>query len=280
MPRFLAYICPRTDKLFKEKDVYVAHLRELARASLTEKRIRREMQPLHDSFAMLRMSAKSDSSVLDWLVVNRAEVIRLAHIIKPDMVKSLSKAYKQAGQITIGVRTEKIGRVGRIKSGRQVDTNLEEPFRSSPIGTYLPSVEIQFSARGLQSSFLGAAAEVLKKLPGLYVTNGDNRSVLECCLYAEDWPYIAEEALLSFRSSVGNEKELDYSLTRIIDKRYPTRTFEAFAALCKSGLLDDEMLGAPALSHWLHPVGEAALALPALSHGSNQHDYFGGTTGA
>jgi hypothetical protein len=271
MSRFLAYLCPRTDKLFKEKDVYVAHLRELARASLTEKRIRREMQPLHDSFAVLRVGATSDSSILDWLVFNRAEIIRLAVLISPGMLKSPSKAYTQANEIVLESRASG---VGQINLGKQVDTSLVLPFKSrNSVGSLLAGTVTFVSRKGSHSEFLDAAREVIGRMPGVVAIGGRKSNSLSAYLYAEDWRHVAEQALFLFHNSVWGDIEMDYSLARIIDRQYPSLTFGGYVALCKSGLLEDELLGAPTFAHWLRHGGESALALPMLSPGIEHHEY-------
>lgn len=260
MPRFLAYICPRTDRLFKEKDAYIAHLRMLARASLQEKRIARESRGLQSDFVRLRESATGPLDIVEWLFNNSEEIMRVAFTIKPALASNMRKITAQSK-----VREINCGNLNMSHAalGHQVDVDIVVPFisRYGEPSLIAGSVAFQPCIKG-RIAFLEAVDTFLFQMPGIK-SNFIGKNELWLYLYAEDWQFVAKKALYEMRAREG-DIEKDYSLERIISRRFPSVTFESYRALCVSGLLEEDMLGAPALENWLERGTEAAMQLPPL----------------
>jgi hypothetical protein len=268
MPRFVAYICPRTEQLFKDKSTYVTHLRDLAREFITAKKIARETNILRLDFENLRLSATSQLDVLNWLMDNSSEIIRVACIIRSDLVSNLDKMKNQAADRGFVCSQMTVQTAGL---GGQADVELVVPFISRHSGPLLVVGSTSFLpvVKG-RSAFMEAAATFLGEMRGITTHLGATKD-LYLSMYAEDWTFVASRVLYAHRRHM-EDIELDYSLERIISRRFPHITFEGYRGLCKSGLLEDDILGEPALTNWLHQGGEAAVQLPALYGGDPSKD--------
>jgi hypothetical protein len=264
MPRFLAYVCPRTEQVFKDKSTYVTHLRGLARESLTAKDIARKTHELRLDFAKLRVSATSELDVLNWLLDNSASVIRAACVIRPELAGNLLKMEAQAADR--GFRYTVMS-MNHLEVGRQVDVDIKIPFVSKYNHPSLAvgSTSLLPVVRG-RVAYLEAIEAFLSDMLGVKSYFG-GKNDLYVHMYAEDWTFVAEKALYAHRRKV-DDMELGYSLERVISRRFPHVTFEGYRGLCESQLLEDDMLGEPALTNWLRHGGEAELILPALSQGT------------
>jgi hypothetical protein len=262
MPIVSAYLCPRTDVLFKDKVSYVAHLREMARDSLIKKRIEREIVPLRDSFARLRLSAAKEEDIRSWLYKNQNEITRLAFIKEPgryDAVKlaDLHADIKPVGRMILDTEA----------SGQQVQllSSVPLPEDETKSDLIVGVLRLEWEKN---KAFLIVLHGILKLLPGLSSLRNTNGVVLN--LYAEDWVFVARKALYENHTIIGTlhwgtDAEDIHSLSRIIERRYPALTFEKYKAICGSGLVGaDGVFDESSFMHWLSHQGEVSVDLPDL----------------
>lgn len=264
MPLVLAYLCPRTDVFFRSKENYITHLKKLARESLLKKRVRREIVPLAESFAELRLSASGEDDIQAWFYTNQLEIKRLALLNSPERydavkVEALRADIKPIARCIIDMNS----------SGKQVQV---ESKVMRPIGEFtgdliIGAIRLEFDK---SSAFLIMAVDILKMLPGVMATRTTKGLGLH--LYAEDWSFIAQKALYGYRDVMGDESDLDgdsdslYSLARVIERRYPSLTFEKYKTMCRSGLVGENgIFGESSFVHWLQHADEAPANLPELT---------------
>lgn len=67
MPQVLAWECPRTEKLFKDKAVYLVHLKELARESIEQKAIDKYKAEKEAFFKNMRDTCTSTSDIEEFI---------------------------------------------------------------------------------------------------------------------------------------------------------------------------------------------------------------------
>lgn len=257
MPRFHGYICSRTEKLFRDKEQYIIHLRKLAKESLHKKRVAREMVPIRESFDIMRLGATGEGDLLAWLDKKRADIVRVACLIDPG----------QDGE----PRTEKLkivvpGDILFESFGEQVKVDGAVSFLPGQTNFALLAQEvIVASATPKKTAFLEMIVDVMREIPGVVAYNRSKGIVLR--LFAEDWPYVAGSALYRYRGMLDTADHVRHSTARILERRYPAVSFDQYLAICETGMLsgNDAMWDEASFLHWLEHSHEHAQGLPELT---------------
>lgn len=255
MPIVQAYKCPRTRKLFEDKDKYVKHLRLLARESFRDgpdDQVR--MNVINRKIDNLRKTARSVDDLVDWFHAN----IKILELLTVRSRSLHAKPKKQAQTINIfnfkDLAFEEFASNERCRPINGVlnrDRDYTKPMHYCAMhgGLHIDTSDGLDLSNVISSYFPIGVTDRYGGFPG---------SLLKCAFFAEDWPFIGANFLYANRFN-----ELKDRHCRIIQHAFPGISVEYYRTLHSSGLLPDDSV---TFSKFMFQYVDTALAVqPGMS---------------
>lgn len=244
MPLIEVYLCPRSDRLFRTKEDYVLHLKEMARQSLVDKRQQRATLLLTPALQQLQRSARSGDDIRNWFPANVALLVAASACAVP----------------TKKVHPLDRSRLAITRFNVEVD---HFSFRVEPITHGM----MEFNASAdLQLGHLFEKNNVFQ-IPCRYVTSfkSNGAKTVDFTLDATLWPFLAAPALYQTHhaSSLGLSTEVcppDF-VARCLTTSFPGMPLSTYEDLADAGLLPDtEEAFSAWLFQYIDPMGPAVQA--------------------